>query len=187
MDPFITRASVCGAGNKSRHWQGSFHMLTLTILQHSHKAFWSRLGLALCASGFQQLPARPDLTSSLVLGHLSLIFAPLHPLGKDNLLLGHKWFSANPYGGAWLTLAARNIDQHVQPRQGEVSLCQDSSAFTEHVLMSILRLAPILHWRGHVRIAACHCCLLVRHLLSSTSLRSWFGSPGANFIIITFN
>lgn len=26
MDPFITRRSVCSAGNESRHWQGSFHI-----------------------------------------------------------------------------------------------------------------------------------------------------------------
>ena len=187
MDPFVTRRSVCSAGNKSRRWQGSFHMLTLTILQHSYRAFRCMLGLALCANSFQQLPARPDLTSSLVPDHWSLIFAPLHPLGRDNLLHAHTQFSADPYRGAWLTLAARNIDQHAQPRQGEVSSCQDSSAFTEHALMSVLLLAPILHWQGHVGISACHCHLLFRYLVSPSSRESWFVSPGTNLIIIICN
>lgn len=187
MDPFITRTSVCSAGNKSRHRQGSFHMLTLTILQRSYRAFSQRLGLALCASSFQQLSARPDLISSVVLGNWSLIFAPLYSLGRDSLLHAHTWFSADPYRGARLTWAARNIDQHAQPRQGEVSSCQDSSAFTEHALMSTLLLAYYYTGRavsGSQPVTAVS-CLGICYLLAPWG--PGFGSPGENLIIIICN
>lgn len=54
-DPFITRTSVCCAGNKSRHWQGSFHLLTLTDLQHSQRAFWCRLAYLCVQAAFSSL------------------------------------------------------------------------------------------------------------------------------------